>query len=84
MLSEILQEEMKARGWDDDYIDYILPDPAENIAVSLAIYLEDKPFILDQGTANLLSKIFDIRSDFFINMNKADLEKAKIKKELKC
>ena len=69
-LSSYLQEEMAARGWDDDYIESVITDPVDQCSVFLAIYIEDKKLILDQHTAKLLSRLFDVSSEFFINLNR--------------
>lgn len=71
LLTHFLQEEMAARGWDDSDIESRITDPVDQCSVFLAIYVEEEGLVLDQHTAKVLSRLFDVSSDFFINLNKA-------------
>ena len=70
-LADYLQEEMEARGWDDGEIYSILADPVDQCAAFLAIYSQEASFILDQRTATVLSRLFDVSSEFFMNLDRA-------------
>ncbi len=69
-LSGFLQEEMKARGWTDSDVFSKMTDNVDQAAVFFAIYCEEPEVILDKHTAKLLSMIFDVPSQFFINLNR--------------
>lgn len=69
-LAKFLQEEMKARDWTDADIESRVTNTADRRAAFLAIHSEDLAFILDDHTATVLSRVFDVDYQFFINLNR--------------
>ncbi len=74
-LCEYLQEEMEVREWTDADLYSRLPDPVDQCAAFLAIYGENNKTILDDHTAKVLSRLFDVSSELFKNLNNAQREK---------
>ena len=73
-LCEYLQEEMQARGWADDDIYARIDGPVDQCAAYLAIYGEEKGLILDAHTASVLSRLFDVSTEFLTNLNRSAQE----------
>lgn len=71
-LSKFLQEEMEAREWTEDDLNSRITDPVDQCAVFLAVYGDGVNFILDEHTAKVLGRIFDVNSQFFINLKRSE------------
>ena len=80
-LSGVIQDEMEARGWSEDDVMAMLPDPVDKLCASFAIHYDDlrasgHDVRLDEHTAKVLSRVFDVSSGFFLNLTAMEAEDA--------
>ena len=69
-LGFFLREEMEARGWTEADIERRCTDPVDALAIEFSLAVYDPNLILDERTAEALSKVFGVSAQFFLNIDR--------------
>ncbi len=74
-VGDFIREEMEIRGWDENKVLTMIPDPVLRLAFSLILNTPTKGMILGNELATELSRIFGSSKKYWINLDRIWQEK---------